>query len=922
MADWYLWDDGYNSVDDFATRTVTATPVADAVAAAADTDTLNFKAGSFVESGLIELATKRLNLLGANDGIDPVENLADRQPETIISQLVFKFTGSLDWSGYRFSGFTFDGRLTDIPAANFNVYPGDSCAILEFFATSATETTGEFIYENNIHKDNAGQLWKVRVTGSGDPDADGEYEVYKQAWDFTGYYYRNAKGYVLVSDWSAGNPFTYKIYDGETAGVLGTELYTGSAQWFQEIINWAVVGGAAPAPSRAFFTGWTTTTNFSTTGVWGGLSFRYRNNRDIRNQGSKSFLYNSNGSVNSKFMVENNHITTQYGVSVANGYAGSYVRNNTFKDCFSYALNYQCEKFQNGVDLNNPIGDISDNVFIDCAQAINLYDWNYIIREITGNIDYVSTQDIVIERNEISTNLSKQGQAFNRVIETGGVRRVVIRDNTITLYGNISETPSYPQTRYEPPAGEDDPESCMVGIDIRGFDSDEITIEGNVIDSGSPQGTFDFPTPGLYIRNNDSFYGPLNPELELVATNNDLNNWQSAILVNGNDYPVPVDDYVDPEVTFDLKGNRFDGSLFGADNAPAPSAVLDCRECWWGADSGPSGGVTDPAGNIAVGDGAEVTVNVLFGNFVGSQAPIPVVCLGQGGAPGEGGVGSGGTDSPGQSNTGSSSNTGYPVLALVTEMDKTLPIALYDTLIGETPSDLQALGVVSLEFKAKEMIHHQVYYIEKSIPIPAPPREDGLVFLDFDPDEIPYAGMWYASVIGRNSLGYIVAEWPMWLEIRKSLDQTVTTNNPINIAEVRLVLRDSVPEANELLLEYEFSDTEIAFNIMRPIEEWNEALPPVQTFTGATFPYREHWRKATAGYLMRTAARKYLRDDLQYSAGGLSVNDKRKWDAYEKLGQQLIDEWRSWMKQEKVRLNSLKCYGNIGSAAFGGWRVH
>jgi hypothetical protein len=261
------------------------------------------------------------------------------------------------------------------------------------------------------------------------------------------------------------------------------------------------------------------------------------------------------------------------------------------------------------------------------------------------------------------------------------------------------------------------------------------------------------------------------------------------------------------------------------------------------------------------------------------------------------------------------------VLSLVTEMNKTLPIALYDNLIGSNPVDLSALGVASLKFKVKEMIHHTEHYIEKDIPIPSPPREDGIVFMDFDPEDIPYAGMWYAAVIGYNSSDQIVAEWPMWLEIRKSLDQMIACNSPINIAEVRLVLRDSVPEANELLLEFEFSDTEIAFCIMRPVEEWNEMLPPVQTFTGATFPYRENWRKAAAGYLMRTAARKYLRDDLQYSAGGLSINDKRKWDAYEKLGQTLIDEWRAWAKQEKVRLNSLKCYGNIGSAAFGGWRV-
>jgi len=299
--------------------------------------------------------------------------------------------------------------------------------------------------------------------------------------------------------------------------------------------------------------------------------------------------------------------------------------------------------------------------------------------------------------------------------------------------------------------------------------------------------------------------------------------------------------------------------------------------------------------------------------------PLPELCLAQGG--GGGGVGGGGGGGGANNNEGGHENTGYPVLSLVTDMKKTFTIQLYQTLVGEIPSDLEALGVDTMKFVAKEMLYDVVKYIEKDVDFVNAPGTDGLITLELDPADIPYAGMWYAAIVAYNVGGEVIAEYPMWLEVRKSLMQSIRGNTPISIAEVRLVLRDSVPEANNLLLEYEFSDTEIAFNILRPIEEWNEMLPPVNTYTAATFPYRENWRKATAGYLMRTAARKYLRDDLQYSAGGLSINDKRKWDAYENLGQKLVDEWRTWAKQEKVRLNSLACYGSIGSGAFGGWRI-
>jgi hypothetical protein len=297
---------------------------------------------------------------------------------------------------------------------------------------------------------------------------------------------------------------------------------------------------------------------------------------------------------------------------------------------------------------------------------------------------------------------------------------------------------------------------------------------------------------------------------------------------------------------------------------------------------------------------------------------LPEICLGQGSTPGDGG-----TVSPGQDNEGAINDSGYAVLSLVNDMDKTVTIKLYKTLYGETPSDLEALGIDSLKFFAKEMLHHKVHYIEKDVTIVNPPGTDGCVTLDLDPEDIPFAGMWYAGVVGYNASDQIIAEWPMWLEVRRSISELAEPiNTPINIAEVRLIMRDTVPENNNLLLEFEFTDTEIAFHILRPIEEWNEMLPPVATFTGATFPFRENWRKATAGYLMRMAARKYLRDDLQYNAGGLSINDKSKWDAYENMGQKLIDEWRVWAKQKKVQLNSQDCYGRINSRAFDGWRVY
>lgn len=298
--------------------------------------------------------------------------------------------------------------------------------------------------------------------------------------------------------------------------------------------------------------------------------------------------------------------------------------------------------------------------------------------------------------------------------------------------------------------------------------------------------------------------------------------------------------------------------------------------------------------------------------------PIPELCVAGSDDSGSGGVGGGGTTSPGMTNSGAVANTGWPTMSVVTDLEKSLDVQLYTDRIGEEVVDLT--NVAEIKFIVKEMLHNAITYIDKTLPTPGTPA-DGIVTIALEPEDLPYAGMWYAAVITFDADGDKVGEYPMWFEVRKGVNSAVPGNNPINIAEIRLMCRDSVPEMNALLLEYEFSDTEIAFCIMRPVEEWNEALPPVTTYTGATFPWRENWRKATTGYLMRTAARKLLRDDLEYSAGGLAINDKRKWDAYAKMGDKLIEEWRTWMKQKKVQLNSQYCYGTVGSRAFSGWRV-
>lgn len=150
-----------------------------------------------------------------------------------------------------------------------------------------------------------------------------------------------------------------------------------------------------------------------------------------------------------------------------------------------------------------------------------------------------------------------------------------------------------------------------------------------------------------------------------------------------------------------------------------------------------------------------------------------------------------------------------------------------------------------------------------------------------------------------------------YLEVSPGL--TYTNNGAITIAEIRLALRDYCPEANTLLDDYEFKDVEIAFCIRRPIDLWNETTPNVDTYTPATFPWREHWMIGTIGYLLRISAHHYRRNNLTYSAAGVSVNDKDKFNQYDNVAELRIREYKEWMMRKKMELNIAKGFGTFGS---------
>lgn len=150
---------------------------------------------------------------------------------------------------------------------------------------------------------------------------------------------------------------------------------------------------------------------------------------------------------------------------------------------------------------------------------------------------------------------------------------------------------------------------------------------------------------------------------------------------------------------------------------------------------------------------------------------------------------------------------------------------------------------------------------------------------------------------------------------RSTLNESAQVNEgPPSIAEIRLHLRDSSPAESFLLDNLMFDDAEIALAIARPIQYWNEVPPPLSpVYTTQSFPFRYHWLEGICANLFFMVAEQYRRNQLPYSAGGVSVDDQNKEASYERAGQARWQAYREWVRATKAAINLEGCWGSVTS---------
>lgn len=149
---------------------------------------------------------------------------------------------------------------------------------------------------------------------------------------------------------------------------------------------------------------------------------------------------------------------------------------------------------------------------------------------------------------------------------------------------------------------------------------------------------------------------------------------------------------------------------------------------------------------------------------------------------------------------------------------------------------------------------------------------------------------------------------------RSTFGSSGSEGGPPSIAEVRLHLRDSSPGESYLLDRLMFDDAEIALATARPVMYWNEIPPPLdQVYNTQNFPFRYHWLEGICANLFLMVAEQYRRNQFNYSAGGLTVDDQNKEVAYERAGQARWQAYREWVRLTKASINLEGCYGEVTS---------
>lgn len=137
----------------------------------------------------------------------------------------------------------------------------------------------------------------------------------------------------------------------------------------------------------------------------------------------------------------------------------------------------------------------------------------------------------------------------------------------------------------------------------------------------------------------------------------------------------------------------------------------------------------------------------------------------------------------------------------------------------------------------------------------------------------------------------------------------IGNDTPVTDMEIRILLRDTDPEANILLDDYEYSPEEIRTAMNMAVDYWNDQPPNIGFTDYDKFPYRSKLTIAVASILLSMAAHKFRRNSVSIQAGGTVFADQDKAQQYDAASARLWEEYKQWVRMKKREINSNMGWG-------------
>lgn len=246
-------------------------------------------------------------------------------------------------------------------------------------------------------------------------------------------------------------------------------------------------------------------------------------------------------------------------------------------------------------------------------------------------------------------------------------------------------------------------------------------------------------------------------------------------------------------------------------------------------------------------------------------------------------------------------NTRPPVYDIRVRQDAYLDFLFTDD--AGNPQDLDNLPGIGFKAYIRESVSHgQV----RECAVSVENADKGMLKIHISPEDSRNPGIFNGSVIcyPENSPNSVIKECPFYLYITYGINSS-DTRGPLSLIELRLYLRDTSPEENLLIDGLNFTDEEILLATKLTIQKFNE-MPPREafpSFNSSNFPFKSILMDGVLGQLFFMAAEYHRKNNLQYSAGGVSLNDKNKEPNYMQIGTQHWQEFMQNAKAEKVKLN-------------------